>query len=123
MRFVVLLHGTSSGYPRGDHWDFMLEAGGMLRTWAIETEPVPGQIIPAEALSDHRLEYLTYEGLISGGRGQVTRWDTGTYQTLEESAGIWRGALSGGKLQGEVSLEQIQAQRWKFSWRQPAVNG
>ena len=50
----------------------------MLKTWACREPPQAGVEIPCEALADHRLAYLDYEGPISGGRGSVTRWDRGT---------------------------------------------
>lgn len=122
MRFVVLSHRTPPNYPRGDHWDFMLEVAGALRTWALAAEPTPGLALPAEALADHRLEYLSFEGPISGGRGQVARWDAGTYETLEESRRLWRVRLSGDKLRGEMRLELVEAQRWLLSF-DPSVVG
>ena len=67
-RYVVLEHEWN-----GVHWDFMLEAGAMLRTWAIDRPIVPEAELPARALADHRHEYLTYEGPVSGGRGRVRR--------------------------------------------------
>ena len=76
-RFVVLLHETPSGYPRGAHLDLMLEHAGALRTWALEKPPLPGEIVVAERLPDHRLEYLDYEGAVSHDRGVVSRVDSG----------------------------------------------
>lgn len=38
---------------------------------------------PAERIGDHRLAYLDYTGPVSGGRGQVTRWDAGAYETID----------------------------------------
>ena len=37
-RFVVLRHDA----PRGLHWDFMLEIGPVLATWALDREPGSG---------------------------------------------------------------------------------
>jgi hypothetical protein len=74
-RFVILEHD----HPHL-HWDLMLEAGAMLRTWRLAQPPEPGRIVAAEALADHRLLYLDYEGPVSGNRGYVRRWDWGTYQ-------------------------------------------
>ncbi len=64
-RFVLLEHVWN-----GVHWDFMLEHGEVLRTWAIDSPIVAGQDLPARALPDHRRIYLEYEGEISGNRGQ-----------------------------------------------------
>jgi DNA polymerase Ligase (LigD) len=74
-RFVILEH-----HWKGIHWDFMVEVapGSPLRTWAIDAQPVAGSELPARELADHRREYLNYEGMISGGRGHVRRWDEGT---------------------------------------------
>ena len=63
-RFVLLEHRWN-----GVHWDFMLEAGRVLRTWAIDAPIVAGQDLPARALRDHRPVYLDYEGEVSGEPG------------------------------------------------------
>jgi hypothetical protein len=102
----------------------MLEAGNVLRTWALEQEPSPGKPISAEALPDHRLEYLTYEGAVGQVRGVVTRWAAGEYRTLEESPRCWRVLLDSPEIQGLVVLETVDpksdesggTQRWIWSW-------
>ena len=58
----------------------MLEQDGVLRTWALAEEPAAQAEIAAEALGDHRLDYLEYEGPVSGDRGSVSRWDEGEYE-------------------------------------------
>ena len=100
-RFVVLEHRWD-----GVHWDFMVEVapGGPLRTWAIDAEPVPGRDLPARALADHRREYLTYEGEVSGGRGEVRRWDEGACAVEVWEAGRVRLVLEGAYLIGPVAL-------------------
>lgn len=100
-RFVVLEHRWA-----GVHWDFMVESapGGPLRTWALDAEPAPDRAIPARALADHRREYLSYEGEISGGRGSVARWDEGTCVVEVWEPGRVRLALDGGHLRGPVEL-------------------
>jgi hypothetical protein len=77
-RFVILTHD----HPFV-HWDLMLEANGVLRTWRLLAEPQPECIIAAEPLPDHRLHYLDYEGPVSGGRGTVSRWDHGWHETRQ----------------------------------------
>jgi hypothetical protein len=47
-RFVVLEHRWN-----GVHWDFMLERGGVLRTWAVDAPIVAGEEVPARSLADH----------------------------------------------------------------------
>jgi len=113
-RFVVLEHEWN-----GVHWDFMIEDEGRLRTWAIDTPLVAGEELPARALPDHRLDYFTYEGPISGGRGSVRRVDGGTFHGLEWGPHRVRGTLAGGQLVGEVVLYCVDSASpgsspWKF---------
>jgi hypothetical protein len=79
-RFVVLEHD----HPVL-HWDLMLECGQVLRTWRLAEPPAPGKTIRAEALADHRLHYLDYEGSVSGDRGSVKRHLRGTYDLVAET--------------------------------------
>lgn len=116
-RFVILRHELPAESGRPSHWDFMLEqrdATGeiSLRTWAIERSPdsVPPQ--PASLLPDHRAAYLDYEGPISGGRGEVTRWDEGTFEAVPQSSVGEVGGdfveivLVGLRLRGTVSFRR-----------------
>jgi hypothetical protein len=100
-RFVVLEHRWD-----GVHWDFLVETGpfGPLRTWAIDAEPVAGRDLPARALADHRREYLTYEGEVSGGRGFVRRWDEGTCSVEVWGPDRVRLVLAGDQLEGVAEL-------------------
>jgi hypothetical protein len=99
-RFVVLTHD----HPEL-HWDFMLEQGTSLRTWRLSAEPNSGGAISAEPLPDHRLEYLDYEGPLSGDRGEVTQWDRGEYELIEESQSKLSLQLHGEKLNGRTTLQ------------------
>ncbi|MEQ1904016.1 MAG: hypothetical protein ABL888_07540 [Pirellulaceae bacterium] len=92
-RFVVLRHSLPAESERPTHWDWMFELNGVLETWA--TEPLeqlfgPSELIEpisviAQRLADHRLEYLEYEGPVSGNRGSVARILRGTYTCLDQS--------------------------------------
>jgi hypothetical protein len=118
MRFVVLRHEMPPNAKRPSHWDFMLEVHGRLRTWALEQEPRTGSTIQALRLPNHRLDYLTIEGPISGDRGCVTRIDRGEFTTLDESEDALRVVLDGERLRGEVRIERDRhdAQRWTFEF-------
>ncbi len=100
-RFVFLEHLWD-----GVHWDFILETGEVLRTWAIDEPIVAGVDLPARAIADHRRLYLQYEGEISGNRGRVRRLDEGTYRVLLWSAEHIRLELAGSQLVGEVDLRR-----------------
>ncbi len=102
-RFAVLAHD----HPQ-PHWDLLLERGHRLRTWRLEKPLTAGAVIAAEALPDHRLIYLDYEGPVSGDRGTVTRHDQGDYETREETADrvviVLRGAAFTGRIELTLTL-------------------
>jgi hypothetical protein len=140
-RFVLLYHECPPGYDRPSHWDLMLEAGGSLRTWALlqlprgweSAQSHTASIYPecadvsskssvdAEPLGDHRRDYLEYEGPISAERGQVTRVDAGSFETLSESQQHWQVELRGGRLSGEVILaaSKANANGWTLTLNGP----
>ena len=81
-RWVLLRHDLSDG---SWHYDWMLSAGSgrpdePLVTFRLVHRPDdPGTIrFDAERIGDHRRDYLTFEGPLSGGRGWVRREASGT---------------------------------------------
>lgn len=115
--FVIQKHDASSL-----HYDFRLEVGGVLKSWAVpkgpSTDPsVKRLAIPTE---DHPLGYADFEGTIPEGEygaGTVIVWDTGPYRNLraekdedalsmEESIadGMVEVWLEGEKLRGGYAL-------------------
>ena len=120
-QFVILHHTMPENAERGPHWDFMLESGEVLRTWALDEPPDGAKVttIVAEQLPDHRTAYLCYEGEISGQRGDVAQYDTGTYRTIHEDrdADVLEFQLSGHRCTGRVKLARDEeSQRWTFSF-------
>src|SRR5436309_2648504 len=109
-RFVILEHDHPTL-----HWDFMLEAGTALKTWRLAKAPATeGESIAAEPLGDHRIAYLDYEGPVSGGRGEVRRWDRGDYELLSDMNGpAVQIMLSGQRLMGMAVLRKMDAM-WSF---------
>jgi DNA ligase D-like protein (predicted 3'-phosphoesterase) len=120
-RFVVQEHQASTL-----HYDFRLEAGGVLKSWAIPKGPAadPGQKRLAMPTEDHPLDYENFEGVIPEGEygaGEVIVWDTGTYdhhsrdqegRELSVAEAIDRGHVSfvlhGKKLRGGYSLTKMR---------------
>jgi hypothetical protein len=101
-RFVILEHDWPA-----PHYDLMLEVGEKLRTWRLAKLPVLGRLSAAEAIFDHRLLYLDYEGPVSGGRGTVKRWDRGTYEGKVEGAEAITIKLHGDRLEGVLRLSRV----------------
>ena len=117
-RYVVLRHEMPAGAARLSHWDFMLERGESLRTWALQQQPDAPEPQLAEALADHRLAYLEYEGAVSGGRGSVARWDAGSYEPQDETGGSdpsFSIRVAGSRMRGEVKLLLV-ADAWQFQY-------
>ncbi|MBN72325.1 MAG: hypothetical protein CME32_23970 [Gimesia sp.] len=118
-QYVILRHD----HPEL-HWDLMLEEGDVLKTWRL---PQPPEIDPAsdetsldltaEALPDHRLVYLEYEGPVSGDRGEVSRWDRGTFTLLERSEDQLVALLTGEELAGRLTLKKQDSEnRWSLNY-------
>lgn len=112
--FVVQKHRA-----RRLHWDFRLEWGGVLLSWAVPQGPSPD---PAEKrlavhVEDHPVEYADFEGLIpkdNYGAGAVVVWDRGVWIPLEEpEQGLRKGKLlfelRGYKLRGEWTLVRTKS--------------
>ncbi len=105
-RFVILEHTGSAEYKPGVHWDLMLETGNGLRTWELEAPLSEGGTVRATELGVHRLDYLDYEGPVSGNRGSVRRWDSGTYEVLCETTAELELAIRGQRIKGRIFLQQ-----------------
>jgi hypothetical protein len=109
-RFVILSHDHP--FP---HFDLMLEAEGKLRTWRLLDVPTSQHEIQAESLGDHRIDYLDYEGPVSGGRGRVVRWDAGSYEVCEESPEKLIVQLASSRCHGTGNLRRVDGS-WIWRW-------
>ena len=114
-RFVILTHDRP--FP---HWDFLAEAGGVLRSWRLLAEPEAGTDVPAELNASHRLFYLDYEGPVSGGR--VSRWDAGTCDWLADEPERAELELRGARLSGRAVIARA-GEAWVFRVTGPAAAG
>ncbi len=103
------------------HWDFRLETGGVLKSWAVPKEPplLPGTKRLAVAVEDHPLEYAKFEGIIPTGQygaGTVKIWDSGTYVLEKMSEKEIAVDLRGKKMKGKYVLVKTQFRGSEKSW-------
>jgi DNA ligase D-like protein (predicted 3'-phosphoesterase) len=119
-RFVIQKHAATSL-----HYDFRIEAGGALASWAVPRGPStdPREKRLAMRVEDHSLDYGDFEGAIPAGEygaGAVIVWDTGTYRNLDEEVPIEQALeaghvaiwLEGKKLQGGWTVQHTDGRRW-----------
>jgi hypothetical protein len=101
-QFVIQEHTT----PSGVHWDLMLEMQDTLWTWRLNTPPaeIKNEPVAAERIGDHPLRFLTYQGPVQNGTGQVTIADKGTYSLREQIENSLLIDMHGKMLKGEFTL-------------------
>jgi bifunctional non-homologous end joining protein LigD len=117
--FVIQEH-----HARRLHWDFRLERGGVLVSWAVPKGlPVdPGTDHLAVQTEDHPLSYATFEGEIPQGEyggGVVTIWDAGTYECLKWTADRVEFVLHGQRAQGRYALFRTGDTQWMIHRMDP----
>lgn len=112
--FVVQKHDA-----RRLHWDFRLEADGVLKSWAVTKGPSPDPEVKRLAVrtEDHPASYADFEGNIPKGEyggGAVMIWDRGTWQPVDGKSakdledGHLHFTLDGGRMKGEWLLVRMK---------------
>src|SRR5881628_658472 len=113
LRFVVQKH-----WARSLHYDFRLEIGTALVSWAVPKGPSKDSQVKRLAIrvDDHPLDYLLFEGSLPEGdygAGEVIVWDYGEFAVVgpgEQDAagalndGVVRFTLYGRKLRGQWTI-------------------
>lgn len=115
LRFVVQKHRATRL-----HYDFRLEADGVLASWAVPKGPtlVPGDRRLAMHVEDHPMDYRDFEGVIPKGQygaGEVIVWDNGSYKLAEGddpaeeiANGKIKFVMNGKKLKGMFTLVKMK---------------
>ena len=113
--FVVQKHRA---HRAGLHWDFRLEHGGVLWSWAVRKGPSldPTDKRIAVHVEDHPLDYADFQGTIPDGQygaGTVEIWDRGTWQPIgDPEEGMRKGdlkfVLNGQRLRGAFVLVRMR---------------
>ena len=107
------------------HWDFRLEADGVLKSWAVTKELTMDPSVKrlAVRVEDHPLSYANFHGDIPSGygAGHVDIWDRGVYEPKSDIlAGLKAGkievALLGEKLKGMFALVRMGPPGKKENW-------
>src|SRR6266513_3122276 len=112
-RFAVQKH-----WARNLHYDFRLEIGAVLVSWAVPKGPSKDPRVRRLAVhvEDHPLDYLLFEETLPEGEygaGQVIVWDFGEFEMVglqgSDAAaalrdGIMRFVLHGTKLGGQWTI-------------------
>ncbi|KQQ82538.1 DNA ligase [Xanthomonas sp. Leaf131] len=119
--FVVQLHHASSR-----HYDFRLEADGVLKSWAVPKGPSlrVGEKRLAVQVEDHPLSYASFEGDIPQGHygaGHVDVFDHGHWHCEGDAlaaldAGKLEFELQGTLLRGGFALVRTQMRGGKPQW-------
>ncbi len=113
-RFIVQKHEATRL-----HWDFRLEADGVLKSWAVTKGPSPDPSIKRLAVrtEDHPMAYAEFEGTIPKGEyggGTVMLWDKGTWAPVEGKSwkdidkGHLHFTLDGERMKGEWLLIRLK---------------
>lgn len=121
--FVVQEHSATR-----DHWDFRLEIGNVLKSWAIP-KGMPVAVAEkhlAVETEDHPLEYAKFQGKIPKGEygaGKVKIWDTGSYRNIRgismkksHADGQIEVFLNGKILKGRYALIQTKFNNNPKNW-------
>jgi bifunctional non-homologous end joining protein LigD len=113
-RFIVQKHEATRL-----HWDFRLEADGVLKSWAVTKGPSldPDDKRLAVRTEDHPMSYGTFEGVIPKGEyggGTVMLWDKGTWEPIRGKSakdideGHLHFILHGERMKGEWLLVRMK---------------
>jgi bifunctional non-homologous end joining protein LigD len=121
-RFVVHEHHATAL-----HWDLRLERDGVLVSWAVPKgiPPDPKTNHLAVHTEDHPIEYLTFHGDIPEGNygaGQMTVWDTGTYETVKWSDREVMVVFHGKRASGRYVLFKTRGNQWMIHRMDPPAD-
>ena len=114
--FVIQEH-----HARRLHYDFRLESGGVLKSWAVP-KGIPESSRErrlAVQTEDHPYEYARFEGIIPAGQygaGTVKIWDKGHYTSKLWEASKIEVTLEGTRLKGRYILVRLKNAKEDNAW-------
>jgi bifunctional non-homologous end joining protein LigD len=115
LMFVIQKHDASRL-----HYDFRLEMGGVLKSWAVPKGPTLDPKVKRLAMmvEDHPFDYRNFEGIIPQGEyggGTVIVWDQGWYETIDP--------IKGKKAQEKYLLSEFKKGSVKMRLHGEKLNG
>ena len=120
--FVIQEH-----HARRLHWDFRLERGGVLVSWAVPRglpqDPKTNHL--AVHTEDHPMDYASFAGDIPAGEyggGKVILWDRGTYETEKWTDREVKVVLHGSRVSGRYVLFQTRDRDWMVHRMDPPAD-
>jgi hypothetical protein len=111
--YVILKHTA----PGDIHWDFMLETGDHLSTWRVSIPPnkLCCTCADAEKIFDHSKKFLTYQGPVNKGKGNVIIEDEGIYSIIRENEDELQIKIKANILNGIFTMTKHSNNSWKLS--------
>lgn len=112
--FVIQKHSA-----RALHYDFRLQIGGVLKSWAVPKGPSKNPSVRRLAMmtEDHPVAYAKFAGTIPKGNygaGKVEIWDHGAFRPLKKAKFNSRD-VSSGQLEFELKGKKLSGNWVLFS--------
>lgn len=115
-------------HARRLHWDLRLERDGVYVSWAVPkglpTDRVRNHL--AVHVEDHPLAYGSFEGTIPAGEygaGEVTIWDSGTYEATKWTEREVKFHLHGRRVDARFVLFRTRGDDWMLHREDPPPEG
>ena len=110
--YVIQKHTTDDDV----HWDLMIERDGVLATWRVGVSPkqMLCNTLTITKIHDHEMRFLTYQGPVNKGTGDVTIADKGICVINQWTDNRITGFFDGDKLNTQFQMDHLAADEWQL---------